>query len=256
MRSTIVAALAACALATSVGAQTDTVRPVRDTTKIVQVANGDVALSRAPILGVFDTEGQPIEGVLVRDTLGNEARTTATGTVTLGYMVPVLGYYFIEIRKNGYKPLNLKVRVDSLSDRTEVLESAPLGKVDTSEALMLPAMLAIAPGTAAWNMRCGSSSGCIRPGVLQDSSYQFKTIGEALWTNKIDISKAYNVHGQNCVPQILLNGGMKSVIGLDAPARTITAVEFYATNLTTPMQFERKDGKDCGTLVLWTFAHP
>jgi hypothetical protein len=115
--------------ASAVGAQADTAK-TSATKKEVHSANGEVLPRRTPMLGVYDAQtGQPLEGVEVRDSLtGATSVTGKEGIVYLNFLAPIGPVYLFEMRKTGYGTSRVRVRVDSLNDRTEVLEPKPTGK--------------------------------------------------------------------------------------------------------------------------------
>lgn len=120
------------------------VSPAADTARVVvtpKSANEAHSLG-IKLLGVFDEQsGKWIEGAVVRDTLGHEARTSQAGVAALNVLAGVMGYYLIEIRKEGYAPKQLRLR-DSTSEFMVALTPQPLGS-----ATNLPAVVTTAAAT-------------------------------------------------------------------------------------------------------------
>ena len=110
------------------------------------------APTRPALLGVYDARsGDPVPGVVVRDTLGSQAETSAEGIVALTYINAIGPFYLIEIRKIGYKPLHLKIRADSLTDRTELLEALPLGAATALPAVVTTGKYNVSLDEGVWN---------------------------------------------------------------------------------------------------------
>ena len=60
------------------------------------------AAQRPPLLGVYDSRsGAPIQGAIVRDTLGAQALTSADGAVALTYVTAVGPFVMLEIKNCG-----------------------------------------------------------------------------------------------------------------------------------------------------------
>jgi len=123
----------------------------------------DAASQPPALLGVYDARsGDPIQGAIVRDTLGAQALTSADGIVALTYITAVGPFVMLEIRKVGYRPLHIRIKADSLTDLTELLEPLPLGSA-TNElpAVVTTAKYNIALDSALWNgfaVRCTVST--------------------------------------------------------------------------------------------------
>lgn len=116
------------------------------------------AATRPALLGVYDAQsGEPLPGAVVRDTLGAQALTSADGIVALTYISAVGPLYLIEIRKVGYHPLHLRIRVDSLTDRTELLQRLPLGEATALAAMVTTGKYNIRLDSGLWN---GFSARC------------------------------------------------------------------------------------------------
>ena len=118
--------------------------------------------TRPALIGVYDAQsGDPIQGAIVRDTLGAQAVTSADGVVALTYINAIGPYYLIEIRKIGYRPLRLKIRADSLTDRTELLEALPLGAATALPAVVTTDKYNVRLDPGLWNgfaARCNVST--------------------------------------------------------------------------------------------------
>lgn len=88
---------------------------------------------RHRILGVFNSEGKPLEGVEVTDLKsGTTALTTSTGTVTLAYLPE--GGSDVRVRQLGYVPVTQFIKI-SPSDTT------PVTVILTESANVLPALV-------------------------------------------------------------------------------------------------------------------
>jgi hypothetical protein len=80
------------------------------------------------LLGVYDNkDGQWVVGATIRDTLGNEAKTSSIGVASLNALTPIAGYYLLEIRKPGYAPRFIRLRDDTTSEILTGLAPNPLG---------------------------------------------------------------------------------------------------------------------------------
>src|SRR5262249_43271108 len=86
---------------------------------------------------------------------------SADGVVALTYVSVVGPFVMLEIRKVGYRPLHIRIKADSLTDRTELLEPLPLGASNELPAVVTTAKYNIALDSALWNgfaMRCTVST--------------------------------------------------------------------------------------------------
>ncbi|HEY4219299.1 MAG TPA: carboxypeptidase-like regulatory domain-containing protein [Gemmatimonadaceae bacterium] len=80
------------------------------------------------LLGVYDNgDGEWVAGATIRDTLGNEAQTSRLGVAPLTDLMPIAGYYMLEIRKPGYSPGFVRLRDDTTSQILTALAKNPLG---------------------------------------------------------------------------------------------------------------------------------
>ncbi len=120
---------------------------------VAGIAVAPVASAQRPaLLGVYDAQtGAPIQGAVVRDTLGAQALTSADGVVALTYVNAIGPFVLLEIRKVGYRPLHVKVRADSLRDRTELLEPLPLGEANALPAVVTTAKYNVRLDSGLWN---------------------------------------------------------------------------------------------------------
>jgi hypothetical protein len=88
---------------------------------------------RHRILGVFNSEGKPLEGVEVTDMKsGTTALTTATGTVTLAYLPD--GGSDVRVRQLGYVPVTQFIRIGPA-------DTIPVTVILTESANVLPALV-------------------------------------------------------------------------------------------------------------------
>lgn len=88
---------------------------------------------RHRILGVFNTEGKPMEGVEVTDLKsGTTALTTSTGTVTLAYLPE--GGSDVRVRQVGYVPVTQFVRIGPA-------DTTPVTVILISSATILPTVV-------------------------------------------------------------------------------------------------------------------
>jgi hypothetical protein len=88
----------------------------------------DALLRGVKLVGVYDANsGEWINRALLRDTLGNETRTTPIGVAALSVLEPIAGLYIFEIRKEGYAPKRFRLRADTVWELLVGLEPNPLG---------------------------------------------------------------------------------------------------------------------------------
>ncbi|HEY4218909.1 MAG TPA: hypothetical protein VGM67_17330 [Gemmatimonadaceae bacterium] len=79
-------------------------------------------------LGIYDkADGSWVAGATIRDTLGNQVVTSLAGVAPLSTLVPIAGYYLVEIRKAGYAPRFLRLAADTTSEILVPLAPNPLG---------------------------------------------------------------------------------------------------------------------------------
>lgn len=97
------------------------------------------------LLGVYNREtGEWIDRATVRDTLGNETRTSRGGVATLNVLKPVLGTYLLEIRREGYLPR--RVAIDETVGEEFLIDLDP---VAPGSGNVLPAVVTTAKATIA-----------------------------------------------------------------------------------------------------------
>jgi hypothetical protein len=77
----------------------------RDSTSRAQPSLEQAKAMGLELLGILDdSTGAWIADATVRDTVGNEVHTTRSGLAALNTLAALYGFYFLEIRKEGYTP--------------------------------------------------------------------------------------------------------------------------------------------------------
>jgi hypothetical protein len=236
---------------------------------------------RARILGVYTTDGDPIEGAEVTDALSKTtALTTKTGTVTLSFLPD--GATLVRIRKVGYAAATMLVNIDP----SDTLPVTVMLKATVRE---LPTVVTndsapkyVSPGLRAFEERRASGGGYfitekeIRKWDNGSMTNVIRTIPG------IDI-RCDNIHGMasgachaatnrakgklalsdnGCLVDIYMDGslfytdvgprGFQSDADLQKlAANQFAAVEFYSGAARIPVQYN-KTGSSCGVLLLWT----
>ena len=248
--------------------------------------------TRPPLLGVYDARsGDPVQGAVVRDTLGAEASTSADGIVALTYISAIGPYYLIEIRKIGYRPLHLKIRADSLTDRTELLEALPLGSATALPAVVTTGKYNVTLDSGLWNgfsARCTASTvTCFKfdelaahpsgniVDFLAKTAMSMPGCGTTMTrglaprrvtapgNRTIDCVKMRGVGAQAaklCVPTFYVDGFVRGYrettldqIEQSLKPADVKGIEVYQSGEPVPMRFGEAAGNlGCGSVVIWT----
>lgn len=248
--------------------------------------------TRPPLLGVYDARsGDPVPGAIVRDTLGAEAATSADGVVALTYISAIGPYYLIEIRKIGYRPLHLRIRADSLTDRTELLEALPLGSATALPAVVTTGKYNVILDAGLWNgfsARCTVSTvTCFKFDELEahPSSNLVDFLARAMMSlpgcgttmtrglaprrvtapgnRTVDCVKMRGVGAQAaklCVPTFYVDGFLRGYqettldqIEQSLKPGDVKGIEVYQSGEPVPMRFGDAAGNPgCGSVVIWT----
>jgi len=124
------------------------------------------------LLGVFDgATGEWIRGATVRDTLGNQVVTSAIGVAALNVLRPLASEYMLEIRKEGYTPSRVKLRVDTATEYLVALDPNPLGgaMLPTTVVTAETKLIADAGQKEGFIYRCGTGLlACVGRTVLDE----------------------------------------------------------------------------------------
>jgi hypothetical protein len=251
-----------------------------------------LSAQRVPLLGVYDARsGDPVQGAIVRDTLGAQALTSADGVVALTYITAVGPFVMLEIKKVGYRPLHIRIKADSLTDLTELLEPLPLGASNELPAVVTTAKYNIALDSALWSgfgARCTVDTvRCFKFDELaaRPSSNLVDFLDKAGGTipqcgstmtrgarsrrvtgsggRTLDCVKMHSV-GANpnrlCVPTYYLDGFMRGYaentlddIEQSLKPGDVKGIEVYMPGEPIPMRWSGAPGNPgCGSVVIWT----
>jgi hypothetical protein len=251
-----------------------------------------VAAQRAALLGVYDARsGDPIQGAIVRDTLGAQALTSADGVVALTYVSAIGPFVLLEIRKVGYRPLHLRIKADSLTALTELLEPLPLGASNELPAVVTTAKYNIALDSALWNgfaarctvetVRCFKFDElAVRPSsnlvdFLDKAGGMTPQCGSTMTRGArprrvtgsggrtLDCVKMRGIGVQAaklCVPTYYVDGFMRgyrenTLDDLEQSLKPgdVKGIEVYMSGEPIPARWSAAAGNDgCGSVVIWT----
>lgn len=240
---------------------------------------------RARILGVYTTDGDPIEGAEVSDQLSKTtALTTKTGTITLSFLPE--GATLIRVRKVGFTAATMLVNIapDDTLPVTVMLKPTvrELEKVVTNDS----APKYISPGLQAFEERRKAGGGyfiteqeirkwdhgpitnvlrqipnvaiiCARGNGMVSTNCHPSTKRS---TGKYALGKGSGLG--DCPVDIYLDGSVyytmidgASTSGDNDVQKLATtqfaAIEFYSGGARIPAQYN-KTGSSCGVLLLWT----
>jgi hypothetical protein len=250
---------------------------------LVARAQSTLPSYRARILGVFTTDGDPIEGAEVLDELSKtSALTTMTGTITLSFLAE--GATLVRIRKVGFAAATMLVNItpDDTLPVTVMLKRTvrELPKVVTNDS----APRYISPGLQAFEERRKAGGGyfitekeirkwdsgaltnvvrqipgidvrCARGGGMVSNNCHASTKRS---TGKYALSKGAGV--SDCPVDVYLDGTLyySQVDGgggdndlQKLAANQFAAIEFYSGGARIPVQYN-KTGSSCGVMLLWT----
>ena len=233
------------------------------------VAQAQAALPsyRARILGVFTTDGDPIEGAVVIDELSKtSALTTKTGTITLSFLPE--GATLVRVRKVAYAAATMLVNIapsDTLPV-TVMLESTvrELPTVVTRDS----APRYLSPALREFEARRARGIGVfVTEAELRKNDSKLMT---SIARNISGLKVMCNRTGSSCIAasgrqgsRLVLGGGVcPADVYVDGVAVTdnnlermrvdqFAAVEYYAGGARTPVEYN-KTGSSCGVLLLWT----
>jgi hypothetical protein len=238
---------------------------------------------RARILGVYTSDGDPIEGAEVTDALSKTtAVTTKTGTVTLSFLPE--GATLVRIRKVGFAAATMLVNIqpgDTLPV-TVMLKAAAqeLPKVVTNDS----APRYLSPGLRAFEERRAAGGGYfITEKEIRkwDAGPMTNVIRQIPGIN-IKCARSHGMASDDCHASTTRAGGAHALMASDCPvdiymdgtlfyshaayagasvepdrdlqklpATQYAAVEFYSGGARIPAQYN-KTGSSCGVLLLWT----
>jgi hypothetical protein len=243
------------------------------------------------LLGIFDdASGDWIDRAVVRDTLGNETLTTRFGVATLNVLVPIAGFYLVEVRKEGYAPRRLRLRADSTYELMIALQRNRLG-----DAARLPAMVTTgkrlivedAGERSGFFNRCESGVTCIGRAELdrRPTAYLDNILGAKPGIHRECTKRSHGavfnpapnrpseddlvgclitMRGTSgpgyCTPVYFVDGYEWQPLGgtvqaqLDKflPPSRIEGIEVYLATEPHPVRFETGPFSGCGAVVIWT----
>jgi hypothetical protein len=243
-------------------------------------AQSGVPSYRARILGVYTSDGDPIEGAEVSDALTRTtAVTTKTGTVTLSFLPE--GATLVRIRKVGFDAATMLVDI-------EPGDTLPVTVMLKPTARQLPTVVTndsaphyLSPGLRAFEERRAAGGGYfvtekeIRKWDAGPITSVIRTLpginiicdrGHGMATAPCHASTkraggAHAIMDGDCPIAIYMDGslyfdnfnpGRQSDNDLQKlPAMQFAAVEFYSGGARIPVQYN-KTGSSCGVLLLWT----
>jgi len=238
---------------------------------------------RARILGVYTSDGDPIEGAEVSDALSKTtALTTKTGTITLSFLPE--GATLVRIRTVGFTAATMLVNITPEDTLPVTVMLKPnvreLPKVITNDS----APRYISPGLQGFEERRKTGGGyfitekeirkwdngpvtsvvrqipgidvrCARGGGMVSANCHASTKRA---TGKYALSKGAGV--SDCPVDVYLDGALYysqiDNAGSDndlqkLAASQFAAIEFYSGGARIPVQYN-KTGSSCGVLLLWT----
>jgi hypothetical protein len=221
---------------------------------------------RHRILGVFNTDGKPLEGVEVTDLKsGTTALTTSTGTVTLAYLPD--GGSEVRVRQLGYVSVTQFIRI-GLSDTT------PVTVILVDAATVLPALVArdsarLSPGLRDFEARRRQGHGYfigeaqLRKADNREMANVVRTIpGLVVSCAKVFPQECHAVSGRAQTKYAIIAGGQcQYLVYIDGArsaetnlnmlrVRDYAGVESY-TGSQIPIQYNAT-GSACGVLLFWT----
>jgi hypothetical protein len=247
---------------------------------VIAAAQTPVGVYRDRVLGVFTTDGDPIEGAEVVDQVSKtSALTTKTGTVSLNFLPE--GVTFVRIRKVGFVAATMLVNIspDDTLPITVMLKpgAQQLERVVTTDSVSG----AVSPGLRAFDERRAKGGGYfisgkeLRKWDAGPLTNAVRTIpgidivcirtpgpraGECYASNKRTTGRLA-MSGSDCPVDIYLDGsvyfqavGARAQSGNDLQrlqATQFAAVEYYSGAARIPAEFN-KTGAVCGVLLLWT----
>jgi hypothetical protein len=222
---------------------------------------------RHRILGVFNSEGKPLEGVEVTDLKsGTTALTTSTGTVTLAYLPD--GGSDVRVRQLGYVPVTQFIRIGPA-------DTTPVTVILTESANVLPALISkdtahpVSPGLRAFEERRRMGRGYFigEKELRKSDNREMANVVRTIPGVEVSCAKAFPhdchaVSGRSQTKYAMIGGGRcEFLMYVDGVRRTETdlnmlrvseyqAVESYSGS-QIPMQYNAT-GSACGVLLFWT----
>lgn len=223
---------------------------------------------RHRILGVFNSEGKPLEGVEVTDMKsGTTALTTSTGTVTLAYLPD--GGSEVRVRQLGYVPVTQFVRISPA-------DTVPVTVILVESATILPTLVTrdtsahpVSPGLRDFEARRRSGRGYfitereLRKADNREMQNVVRTVpGLVVSCTRVFPQACYAVSGRAQSKYAIIGGGAcKFAIYVDGAVSMETdlnrfrvadyaGIEAYSGS-QVPQQYNAT-GAACGVLLFWT----
>ncbi len=261
----------------------------RDSVVPPQPSLAQVKAMGLKLLGVLDdSTGAWVADATVRDTVGNEVRTTRNGLAALNNLAAVYGFYFLEIRKEGYAPRRIKLRADSASEFMVALTPRALG-----DATALPAVVTTAAARLdrddgqrdGFIRRCELGAKCIgrreldlhptqkladllsnTRGIHRTCTSAARLRGSPVDDVPICLVEMFeslptDVRHPYCAPNYFVdgilwnprtgNGNSQAQLDRALDTSRIASMEVYLANEPTPARFV-VPGSKCGAIVIWT----
>jgi hypothetical protein len=206
---------------------------------------------RHRILGVFNSDGKPLEGVEVTDMKsGTTALTTVTGTVTLAYLPD--GGSEVRVRQLGYVPVTQFIRIGPA-------DTTPVTVILTESANVLPALVSrdtarpISPGLRDFEERRKHG-----PGYFIGEKELRKSDNREM----VNVVRTIPHVTVSCAKYALSGGGLcQFLIYVDGMRTTETdlnmlrvsqfaGIESY-TGAQIPVKYNAT-GSACGVLLFWS----
>lgn len=261
----------------------------RAQTQVIEPSLAEAKAVGLKVLGILDdSTGQWIADATVRDTVGNEVHTTRAGIAALNNLAVLYGFYFLEIRKEGYAPRRIKLRADSASEFMVALSPRALGEATALPALVTTAMTRLDRDLGqrdGFIHRCELGAKCIGRADLDlhptqkladllsvtrgihrscTGSAQLRTSAiEDVPTCTVEMLESLptNVRHPYCAPNYFIDGILwnartgkgsgQSQIERTFDSSRISSMEIYLANEPTPPRFVIP-GSKCGAIVIWT----
>jgi hypothetical protein len=236
---------------------------------------------RARILGVYTSDGDPIEGAEVSDELTKTtALTTKTGTITLSFLPE--GATLVRIRKVGFTAATMLVNIAP----TDTLPVTVMLKANVRE---LPTVVTndsaphyLSPGLRAFEERRAAGGGYFitEKEIRKWDSGPMTNVIRTVPGIQIKCDRGSGMASMPCHASTARASGKRAIMDQDCPvdiymdgllyytsfnsggfesdrdlqkmqAMQYAAVEFYSGAARIPAQYN-KTGSSCGVLLLWT----
>jgi hypothetical protein len=236
---------------------------------------------RARLLGVYTSDGDPIEGAEVSDALTKTtALTTKTGTVTLSFLPD--GATLVRIRKVGFVAATMLVNIDPTDTLPVMVMLKPMVRELPAVITKDSAPRYVSPGLRAFEERRAAGGGyfVVEKEIRKWDAGPMTNVIRNIPAIKIICERGKGMASMPCHASTRRAGGKHAIMDGDCPvdvymdgtlyyssfnfggfesdadlqklqATNFAAVEFYPGGASIPAQYN-KTGASCGVLLLWT----